>query len=164
MPEMTLFGWFHTLVGIAAILIGIYSLFTHKVLNWKDKSSKVYLILTLIAAASALGIYRATGSFNIAHGLAVLTILTLIGGRITEMTRLFRRFSPYIQAAAYSATFLFHMVPAITDGLRRLPVGDPIVKQQEDPLLQGFYLAFLITYFVGLTAQILWLRKQNAKG
>lgn len=163
MPEMTPFGWFHTIVGIAAILIGIYSLSKHKVLNWEDKSSKIYLILTFVAAASALGIYRATGSFNIAHGLAVLTILTLIGGRITEVTNLFRGLSPYIQAATYSATFLFHMIPAITDGLRRLPVGDPIVKQQEDPLLQGFYLAFLITYFVGLAAQILWIRKQNTK-
>lgn len=162
MPEMTPFGWFHTIVGIAAILTGIYSLVRYKVLKWSDTSSKIYLILTFIAAASALGIYRATGAFNAAHGLAVLTIIALAGGRLTETTNMFKSLSPYLQATAYSATFLFHMIPAITDGLRRLPVGDPIVTTQEDPLLRGFYLAFLITYLVGLTLQLLWLRRQNA--
>ena len=94
MPEMTPFGWFHTIIGIAAILTGIYSLFTYKVLNWADKSSRLYLILTFVAAASALGIYRATGAFNAAHGLAVLTIVALFGGLITEKTNIFKGLSP----------------------------------------------------------------------
>jgi len=38
------------------------------------------------------------------------------------------------------------MIPAITDGLMRLPVDAPIVTQLEDPLLKSFYLAFLIIY------------------
>ncbi len=162
MPEITLFGWFHTVVGIIAILAGIYSLIKFKVIGWDRPTSKIYLVCTFIAAASALGIYHATGSFNPAHGLAVLTLVALAGGRIAEATSIFGRFSKYLQATAYSATFLFHMIPAITDGLRRLPVDDPIVTTQEDPLLRGFYLAFLITYLVGLTLQILWLRKQPA--
>lgn len=161
MPEITLFGWFHTIIGITAILFGVASLAKHKVIKFDNTSGKVYLICTLIAAASALGIYHATGSFNAAHGLAVLTLVALVGGRITEATNLFGKFSKYLQAIAYSATFLFHMIPAITDGLRRLPVDDPIVKEQEDPLLRGFYLAFLITYLVGVTIQLLWLRKQD---
>ena len=53
------------------------------------------------------------------------------------------------------------MIPAITDGLRRLPVGDPIVTKVEDPLLLNFYLAFLVTYLIGVTAQIIWLRKSG---
>ncbi len=160
MPEITLFGWFHTVIGIVAILAGVYSLIKFKVIGWDHPTSKIYLVCTFLAATSALGIYHATGSFNPAHGLAVLTLLALAGGRIAEATSIFGGFSKYLQATAYSATFLFHMIPAITDGLRRLPVDDPIVTTQEDPLLRGFYLAFLITYLVGLTLQILWLRKQ----
>jgi len=161
MPEITLFGWFHTIVGIVAILSGVISLFKHKIIRFDNMSGKIYLVCTLIAASSALGIYHATGSFNPAHGLAVLTLVALIGGRIAEATNIFRGLSIYLQTIAYSATFLFHMIPAITDGLRRLPVDDPIVTQQEDPLLRGFYLAFLITYLIGTTVQLLWLRKKN---
>ena len=50
----------------------------------------------------------------------------------------------------------------ITDGLMRLPVGDPVVTSIEDPLLRGFYLAFLVTYIVGFIVQVRWLRKQSA--
>lgn len=162
MPEITLFGWFHTIIAIFALLSGIFSLAKYKVLMAKNTSAKIYLICTLIAAASALGIYNASGSFNPAHGLAILTLLALLVGRIAETTKLFRSLSPYLQATAYSATFLFHMIPAITDGLMRLPVDGPVVTNIEDPFLRGFYLAFLITYVVGLGLQFLWLRKNNA--
>ena len=78
--------------------------------------------VTEIAAASALGIYQ-HGGFGIAHFLAVLTILAVLVGGVAEKTQWFGGSSPYIQAASYSATFLFHMMPAITDGLTRLPAG-----------------------------------------
>ena len=53
------------------------------------------------------------------------------------------------------------MIPAITDGLMRLPVGDPVVTEFEDPLLRGFYLLFLVLFLIGYAAQVMWLRKQN---
>ncbi len=173
MPEITLFGWFHTIIGITALLSGIYSLVKHKVILGRNTSGKIYLLCTLIAAASALGIFHQgdgfnpddiMGSLNPAHHLAILTLVALFGGRVAETTKLFGGLSPYLQATAYSATFLFHSIPAITDGLMRLPVDGPVVTNIEDPLLRGFYLAFLITYVVGLSLQILWLRKNGGNG
>lgn len=161
MPEITIFGWFHTIIGIVALLSGVYSLVKFRVIRFSDTTGKIYLVCTLLAAASALGLYNATGEFNKAHILAILTLGALAVGRIAETTQLFRQFSSYIQAISYTATFLFHMIPAITDGLMRLPVSDPIVKDVEDPLLKQFYLAFLITYLVVLTFQLLWLRKKE---
>lgn len=161
MPDITILGWFHTVIGILALVTGFYSLARFKVIQWEQMTGKIFLICTFIAAATALGIYSQTGSFNIAHGLAVLTLLALAVGRIAETTNIFGGFSKYFQAIAYSGTFLFHMIPAITDGLRRLPVGDPIVTKVEDPLLLNFYLAFLVTYLIGVTAQIIWLRKSG---
>ncbi len=159
MPEMSLFGWFHTLVGGLALLAGGYSLAKFKVIRSQDVSGKIYLYCTVIVALSALGIYK-HGGFGIAHALAVLTILAVLTGAAAEKMRLFGRGSPYIQAASYSSTFLFHMIPAITDGLMRLPVDAPVVTNLEDPLLRGFYLGFLITYVVGLGFQWRWLRRQ----
>lgn len=161
MPEITVFGWFHTIIGIVALLSGVYSLIKFRIIRFADTTGKLYLICTFLAAASALGLYNATGEFNKAHILAILTLGALAMGRLAEATQLFRQLSPYIQATSYTATFLFHMIPAITDGLSRLPVGDPVVKSVEDPLLKQFYLAFLIAYLVVLTGQLVWLRKKE---
>ena len=161
MPEITLLGWFHTIIGITALLTGVYSIAKFKVLRFEETTSKIYLACTFIAAATALAIFNATGEFNKAHILAILTLLALAAGGILEKTQLLGGFSKYFQAIAYTATFLFHMIPAITNGLMRLPVSDPIVKNVEDPLLKQFYLAFLITYLVVVTLQLVWLKKQN---
>ena len=159
MPEITAFGWFHTILGIVAVLSGFYTLAKYKVISMQTLTGQVYLVCTLLVAASALGIFK-HGGFGIAHVLAVLTLLALAAGFIAEKTAILKGFSAYFQALCYSATLLFHMIPAITDGLMRLPVDDPIVKNIEDPLLKGFYLAFLVTYVVGYIGQVLWLRKR----
>ena len=158
MPEISLLGWFHTGIAIVALITGVYSLAKFKVIQLEHTTSKIYLISTLIAAITALMIFR-HGGFGPAHGLAVLTLVALFVGMLAAKTNMFGKFSPYIQATSFSATFLFHMIPAITDGLMRLPTDAPIVTSIEDPLLRGFYLAFLIIYVVGLSLQIRWLRK-----
>ena len=160
MPEITLFGWFHTIVGILALITGFYTLARYKVIRFSQASGSAYLVLTLIAAASALGIYK-HGGFGVAHWLAVLTILAVLVGATAEKTGIFGRMSRYLQAASYSATLLFHMIPAITDGLMRLPTDGPIVTNLEDPLLRGFYLSFLVAYVLGLALQIRWLKKSG---
>ena len=63
----------------------------------------------------------------------------------------------YFQALGYSSTLLFHMLPAITDFLRRLPLGDPFIDSFEDPLLAGFHQAFLVIFVVGVIVQFRWL-------
>jgi uncharacterized membrane protein len=160
MPEISLFGWFHTIIAILALLTGVYSLAKFKIIALAQSTGKIYIVCTLIAAITALFIYRHDG-FGAAHGLAVLTLLAVTVGVLAEKFRMVGKLSPYLQAASYSATFLFHMIPAITDGLMRLPVDAPIVTSIEDPLLKSFYLAFLITYVFGLFMQVLWLRKQS---
>ena len=158
MPEMTLLGWFHTVVGVVALISGFYTIFKYKVISLEEATGKLYLISTLIVAGSALGIYN-QGGFGIAHMLAVLTLIALLGGIIMEKGKLFGPFSKYFQALGYTSTLLFHMIPAITDFLRRLPVGDPFIDSFEDPLLVNFHLSFLLIYLIGLIAQIFWLKK-----
>jgi hypothetical protein len=161
MPEITAFGWFHTVVAILAVLTGFYTLAKHKLVQSTHFDGKIYLLLTLVSAATALGIYK-HGGFGIAHGLAVLTILAVLIGGVAEKTQLFGKLSSIIQAVFYSATMLFNMIPAITETLLRLPVGAPMVTSLKDPLLQGFHLAFVVAYVVGLVLQIKRLRKSDA--
>ncbi len=160
MPEMIPLGWFHTILGIGAVVSGFYTLIKYRVVSLTHRSGKLYVLLTLIVAGTALGIYN-QGGFGIAHNLAVLTLVALAGGVVMEKTRLFGSFSKYCQALGYSSTLLFHMIPAITDFLRRLPVGDPFIDTLEDPLLRQFHLAFLAIFVVGVIAQMLWLRNSS---
>ena len=160
MPEMIPLGWLHTILGIGALLSGFYTLIKYRVVTLTHRSGRLYVLLTLIVAGTALGIYN-QGGFGIAHNLAVLTLVALAGGVVMEKTRLFGSLSKYCQALGYSSTLLFHMIPAITDFLRRLPVGDPFIDTLEDPLLRQFHLAFLAIFVVGIIAQVLWLRKPS---
>ena len=161
MPEITALGWFHTILGILSLGTGLTCLARDKLINSVSGAGKLYLLCTLITALSALGIYN-QGGFGIAHMLAILTLLALLVGYTLEKKPLIGAWSPYLQAISFSATLLFHMLPAITDGLMRLPPGDPVVQDIQDPLLQGFYLAFLITYLLGITWQVLYLRGTTA--
>ena len=160
MPEMIPLGWLHTILGIGALLSGFYTLIKYRVVTLAHRSGRLYVLLTLIVAGTALGIYN-QGGFGIAHNLAVLTLVALAGGVVMEKTRLFGSLSKYCQALGYSSTLLFHMIPAITDFLRRLPVGDPFIDTLEDPLLRQFHLAFLAIFVVGIIAQVLRLRKPS---
>jgi uncharacterized membrane protein len=160
MPEMIPLGWLHTILGIGALMSGFYTLIKYRVVTLAHRSGKLYVLLTLIVAGTALGIYN-QGGFGIAHNLAVLTLVALAGGVVMEKTRLFGSLSKYCQALGYSSTLLFHMIPAITDFLRRLPVGNPFIDTLEDPLLRQFHLAFLAIFVVGIIAQVLWLRKSS---
>ncbi len=159
MPEMTLLGWFHTILGILAVLSGFYTLYKYKIITTEKSSGRLYVLVTLLVAGSALGTYN-QGGFGIANVLAVLTLIDLAGGYIMEKFKWFGSFSKYFQALGYTSTLLFHMIPAITDFLRRLPLGDPFIDSFEDPLLLNFHTAFLVIYLVGLVAQMVWLKRQ----
>ena len=161
MPEMTLLGWFHTILGILAVSSGFYTLLKYHVISTKESSGRLYILVTLLVAGSALGIYN-QGGFGVAHILAVLTLMALSGGYLMERFKWFGSFSEYFQALGYTTTLLFHMIPAITDSLRRLPLGDPFIDSFEDPLLLNFHFAFLVAYLVGIIIQMSWLRRQAA--
>lgn len=66
MPEMSPFGWFHTIMGIVALLSGGYSIIKYKIIESKNTSAKIFLSTTVITAVSALMIYK-QGGFGIAH-------------------------------------------------------------------------------------------------
>ena len=160
MPEMILLGWIHTIIAIIALIAGYYTLAVHKVIEPEQTTGKVYLICTFLAAVTALMIYQ-RGTFGPAHGLAVLTLLALAGGLLVTRISAFSKIAQYFRAFCFSGTLLFHMIPAITDGLLRLPVGDPVLTDFEAPLLKMFYLAFVVVFVVGWILQCFWLKKNR---
>lgn len=159
MPEITALGWFHTVMGIIALVSGGIALFRHKEITLQARSGQIYLVTTLITAATALAIFQ-HGGFGPAHGLAVMTLAALLVGTVASITYLFGRFSRHVRAVSYTATLLFHSIPAVTDGLMRLPVGDPVLSSIEDPLLKQCYLVLLVLFLLGVSLQLRWISRQ----
>ncbi len=160
MPEITALGWFHTAMGIVALVSGAFTLIRYKEIDPKNRSAQIYLATTLVTAGTALAIFQ-HGGFGPAHGLAVLTLAALVVGMAAAILNLFGKFSRYVQAFSLSATLLFHCIPAVTDALLRLPVGDPIVTSLEDPLMRNSHLALLVLFIIGVSLQLRWVYKRQ---
>ena len=161
MPEITALGWFHTVLGIIALSSGALALFKYKEITLQTRAGQIYLAATLITAGTALGIFQ-HGSFGPGHALAVMTLLALAVGTIAATTNLFGNLSRYVRAISYSATLLFHSIPAVTDGLLRLPVGNPVLTSLDDPLLNMCYLGLLLLFVVGISLQLRWIFQQRS--
>ncbi|MCZ6855903.1 MAG: hypothetical protein O7G86_18465 [Gammaproteobacteria bacterium] len=161
MPEIIPLGWFHIVVGIVALYSGVFALARYREITLQSRSGQIYLVTTLITAGSALAIFQ-HGEFGPGHALAVMTLLALAAGTVAAKTKLFGKLSRYVQAFSYSATLLFHCVPAVTDGLLRLPPGNPVLTSIEDPLLRMCYLLLLIIFLVGVSLQLRWIHRQTA--
>lgn len=159
MPEIIPLGWFHTVIGIVALVSGVFSLVKYREIGPQTRAGQIYLLTTLITAGTALAIYQ-HGAFGPAHGLAVMTLLALAVGTLAAATKLFGKLSRYVQAISYSATLLFHCIPAVTDAMLRLPVGDPFLTSIEDPILKMSYLGLLAVFVVGVGLQLRWIHRQ----
>jgi uncharacterized membrane protein len=160
LPEISPLGWLHTALGALAVITGIVALAKYKEITWQSLSGRIYLVATLITAATALGIFQ-HGSFGPGHALAVMTLLALGVGTLASTTGLFGKLSRYVRALSFSATLLFHSIPAITDGLLRLPVGDPVLTSIDDPVLKMCYLVLLVIFLIGITFQLRWIKRQG---
>ncbi len=159
MPEMSPLGWFHTVMGIIALVSGGYTLVRFKEISLQTRSGQIYLATTLTTAGTALAIFQ-RGEFGPGHALAVMTLFALAVGTVAETTKPFGKWSRHVQAISYSVTLFFHSVPAVTDGLLRLPVGDPVLTSIEDPILKMCYLVLLIFFLVGISLQLRWIHRQ----
>ena len=160
MPEIIPLGWFHTGMGIIALISGAFTLFKFKEILLNTRSGQIYLVTTLITAGTALAIFQ-HGKFGPAHALAIMTLLGLAVGTVAATLKPIGKFSRYLQALALSATLLFHCIPAVTDAMLRLPVGDPFLISIEDPILKMSYLVLLVLFIIGISFQFRWIYRQQ---
>ena len=161
MPEIIPLGWFHTVVGIVALLSGVFTLFRYKEISYRTQSGAIYLGTTLVTAVTALMIYQ-HGGFGVAHAMGVAALVALLVGLLAEAWKLFGTWSRHVQAFSFSATLLFHCLPAVTDGLLRLPVGDPVLTSIDDPIMKASHLALFVLFLIGVSIQLRWVGRQSS--
>jgi uncharacterized membrane protein len=151
---ISLIGWFHTIIGTAGILTGIYLLIRHNFIDIWSNLGMFYIICTLFTSGSSFFIFSATGSFNDAHLLSVLTILGIIAAFILDRFNFFSFLTKYLKELALSVTVLFSMMPTTAEVMQRLPPNDPFVDSIYDPLIMNFYISYVLIYAIFALYQI----------
>lgn len=67
----------------------------------------------------------------------------------------------YVETISLTLTAFLLMLPTITETLRRVPDGHPLVTDFKSPILLGAHGTLFVFLIVGLTAQIVYLRRQG---
>ncbi|MCE9597490.1 MAG: hypothetical protein K8S54_05940 [Spirochaetia bacterium] len=144
-------GIFHLAVSIVALASGAILLIRDKAIVSGNRLGQVYILTTIVTCISALGIYQ-HGGFGRAHVLAILTLIVL-GVAFVAGRNMFGKASPYIETICYSATFLFHMIPGITEAATRLPYGAPLAAGPEEPALKAATGLLFLLFILGAVLQ-----------
>jgi hypothetical protein len=150
-------GWVHTLGSLPAIPLAVYMIARHGRIVPRSTPGAVYFVSMLIGAATVFLI----GHQPVSYVIATLTIvLLLVGYGVGHFPRLGRA-ARYIETICLSLTAFLLMLPTITETLRRVPDGHPLVTDLNAPLLLGSQASLLVVLILGLTAQIVYLRQQR---
>ena len=157
-------GWFHTILGSAAIIVGLYLLVKDRFIFMNTKLTNFYLLSTFFTSASSFFLYAATGSFNTAHMLSVVTILAIFFALVLQKFNLFGFLTVYLKQLALTGTVFFSMLPTTGDVLDRLPPNDPFASSIEDPLVQSFYMAYVGIFGIFGIYQIIRIYREDIDG
>lgn len=152
-------GWIHTLGSLPAIPVAAYMLARHGRIVPRSKAGAVYLGSMLIGAVTVYPIAHSPVSVVIATLTLAFLFVGYGVGRLPSESRAL----PYVETITLSITALLLMLPTVTETLRRIPEGHPLVTDLSSPLLRGAHLTLLLAFLVGVTAQILQLRKQSER-
>ena len=148
-------GWVHTLGGLPAIPAAVYMLVRYGRIVPRSGAGIVYFISMLIGAITVFLVTKQAPGYIVG---AITLVLLLVGygiGRLAPASRA----SLYIETITLSLTTFLLMVPTVSETLRRVPDGHPFVTDLKSPLLLGSQGALLVMLIVGVTWQILHLRK-----
>ena len=157
-------GWFHTILGSAAILVGLYLLIKDRFIFMNTKLTNFYLLSTFFTCVSSLFLYAGTGSFNVAHLLSVITILAIFFVLALQKFNLFGFLTVYLKQLALTGTVFFSMLPTTAEVLQRLPPNDPFASSIEDPLVQSFYMAYVGIFGIFAIYQIIRMYREEIDG
>jgi len=151
-------GWLHTLGSLPAIPLALYMLARHGRIMPRTIAGMAYFVFMLIGAATVFPVAHQPAS----DGIAVATIALLLTGYGIAHLAVAARVASYIETVCLSLTVFLLMVPSVSETLRRVPDGHPLVTDPKAPLLLAALACLFAMLLAGLAVQIISLRKRNA--
>ena len=150
-------GWVHTLGSLPAIPAAIYMFARHGRIVPRSGAGTLYFVSMLIGAVTVFLVAHEPPSYVIGTATLVLLLAGFGAGRV----RIPGRAAIYVETILLSLTAFLLMVPTVTETLRRVPDGHPLVTDLKSPLLLAAQGSLLVALIVGVTAQVLHLRRQG---
>jgi len=150
-------GWVHTLGSLPAIPAAVYMLARQGRIVPRSAAGAVYFVSMLIGATTVVVIAHQP----VSYGIGLATLLLLLAGYGVGRLSSLGRGATYLETICLSLTAFLLMLPTVTETLRRVPDGHPLVTDLHAPLLLGSQTALLVVLVIGLTAQIVHLRRQD---
>ena len=150
-------GWLHTLGSLPAIPLAAYMLVKHGRIVPETSAGRAYFWFMLLGVLTI---------YPIAHQpispiIATITLVVLLVGYGISRWAAAKRFAKYIETISLSVSVFLLMVPTVSESLRRLPVGNPLVTDMKDPLLLGAQSALFLILIIGIPLQVRALYKQK---
>lgn len=152
-------GWVHTLGSLPAIPAALYMFVRYGRIVPRSGAGIVYFVTMLIGASTVFLVAKQPASIVVG---VVTLVLLLAGYGVAFLSRL-GKVGTYLETLFLSLTAFLLLLPAASETLRRVPDGHPLVTDLKSPILLGAQGGLLVLLVVGLTAQILYLRKQGRR-
>ncbi|QEL26470.1 hypothetical protein FQV39_07825 [Bosea sp. F3-2] len=153
-------GWVHTLGSPPAIPLAIYMFGRHGRILPRSTLGIVYFVSMLIGGGTTFLVAQQP----VSYAIGTVTILLLLAGYGIGRISSFGRVRKYLETIFLSLTAFLLILPTVTEILRRVPDGHPLVTDLKSPLLLVSQASLLIILIVGLSAQIIHLRRQGRRG
>jgi uncharacterized membrane protein len=158
---LTQLGVVHTAISLVAVAAGIVAFFRYGRISPSNMAGKVYVVATVLTCLTSFGIFQ-HGGFGKPHALGIITLVVLAIAALAGRTFLFGRASAYVETVSYTATFLFHMIPGITETSTRLPLGAPLLPSADAPELKTATGVLFVLFLLGAAYQVWRLRAARA--
>jgi hypothetical protein len=155
---ITPLGWLHTLGSLPAIPAAFYMLVRHGRIVPRSKPGIVYFLSMLIGAVTVFVVARQP----VSYGIGVATTALLLAGYGAGRLPIPKSASLYLETVLLSITVFMLMAPTVSETLRRVPDGHPLVADVKSPILLGAQGALLLALIILVTAQIAFLRRRSA--
>jgi len=153
---ITPLGWVHTLGSLPAIPAAAYMFAAHGRIVPRSPAGFVYLVSMLIGGATVFLVAKQP----VSQAVGAITLLLLVIGYGVGRLPIPDRVAAYVETITLSVTAFLLMLPTATEILRRVPDGHPFVTDLQSPLLLGVQGSLFAALLLGLTVQILVLRRK----
>jgi len=150
-------GWLHTLGSLPAIPLAAFMLAKHGRIAPQTRAGRAYFWFMLLGVLTVYPIAHQPVSSIVA---TVTLVVLLLGYGLSRWSRTGSIWR-YVETASLSISVFLLMVPTLSESLRRLPVGHPLVTDMKDPLLLGAQGALLLALVVGIPVQLRALYKRG---
>jgi hypothetical protein len=157
---LTSLGIIHTAISLIAVGAGVACFIQDRRIGPGTRMGRIYIAFTVLTCLTGFGIFQ-HGGFGKPHALGIVTLGTLVLAAIAGRGLFFRQAAPYVETVAYSATFFFHLIPALTETSTRLPLGAPLVQSPDDPALQAATGICLLLFLAGAAWQVRSMRRSR---